>query len=139
MDTGVTMSRIYYKTYSTDWCVNGTIILLSQLGLTSSATVDDVHNKLKVGQMAILPVRAFDNYQTLFPYTDSNDQYARIEIQKGESVAHSRIFWFRKDGSKFAVGDIDSNNKLRGWNEYALKSYVDSKIADLQAQINALK
>ena len=25
MNTGVTMSRIYYKTYSTDWCVNGTI------------------------------------------------------------------------------------------------------------------
>lgn len=116
-----------------------TISTLAELGLTSSATVDDVHDKLAVGQMAILQVRAFDNYQTLFPYADSNDQYARIEIQKGKSTTHSRIFWWRKDGSKFAVGNINSNNKLAGWNEYALKSYVDSKIADLQAQINALK
>ena len=116
-----------------------TIATLAELGLTSSATVDDVHDKLAVGQMAILQVRAFDNYQTLFPYADSNDQYARIEIQKGKSTTHSRIFWWRKDGSKFAVGNINSNNKLAGWNEYALKSYVDSKIADLQAQINALK
>ena len=116
-----------------------TITTLAELGLTSSATVDDVHDKLAVGQMAILQVRAFDNYQTLFPYADSNDQYARIEIQKGKSTTHSRIFWWRKDGSKFAVGNTNSNNKLAGWNEYTLKSYVDSKIADLQAQINALK
>lgn len=116
-----------------------TITTLAELGLTSSATVDDVHDKLVVGQMAILQVRAFDNYQTLFPYADSNDQYARIEIQKGKSTTHSRIFWWRKDGSKFAVGNINSNNKLAGWNEYTLRSYVDNKIADLQAQIDALK
>ena len=106
----------------------GTITTLEELGLTSSATVDDVHNKLAVGQIAILSVQAFDNYQTLFPYADSNDQYARLEIQKGESVAHSRIFWWRKDGSRFAIGNINSNNKLGGWHEYALKNYVDSKV-----------
>ena len=116
-----------------------TITTLAELGLTSSATVDDVHDKLAVGQLAILQVRAFDNYQTLFPYADSNDQYARIEILKGKSTTHSRIFWWRKDGSKFAVGNLNSNNKLAGWNEYTLRSYVDNKIADLQAQIDALK
>ena len=44
-----------------------------------------------------------------------------------------------KDTGNLYVGRMDSTNKIVGWKEIVTKDYVDSKIADLQAQINALK
>ena len=116
-----------------------TITTLEELGLTSSATLNDVYNKLGIGQTALLSVQDFNDYQTLFPYSVDSDKYARVEIHKGASTAHSKIMWFMKNGSRMALGNVGSNNKIVGWIEYTSKEYVDSKIADLQAQINALK
>ena len=105
-----------------------TITDLAELGLTSSATLNDVYNKLGVGQTALLSVQDFNNYQTLFPYSVDSDKYARVEIHKGASTAHSRVMWFMKNGSRMALGNVGSGNTIDGWVEYTTKSYVDSKV-----------
>ena len=106
-----------------------TITSLSQLGLTASATLDDVVTKLKVGQSATLTTMDFTNYQTIFPYSEEQDAYATVRIEKGYDMNGSRtiVEWVRKDASKIAYGGLGSNNKVSWWNEYATKSYVDSK------------
>ena len=123
------------------WVALATITSLSQLGLTASATLNDVIAKLGVGQDATLRTTEFTNYQTLFPYEEEQDANATVRIEKGYDNNGSRtiVTWVRKDASKVAYGGMGSNNQVIWWNEYALKSYVDSKIANLQAQINALK
>ena len=136
--SGATAGTLYSDT---GWRKIGleTITTLAELGLTSSATLNDAYNKLGVGQTALLSVQDFDNYQTLFPYSVDGDKYARVEIHKGLSAAHSRVMWFLKNGSRMALGNVGSGNTIVGWVEYTTKDYVDSKIADLQAQIDALK
>ena len=103
-----------------------TVTELSQLGLTSSATLNDVYDKLGIGQTALLSVQDFNDYQTLFPYSVDSDKYARVEIHKGASTAHSRVMWFMKNGSRMALGNIGSGNTIVGWVEYATKDYVDN-------------
>ena len=106
-----------------------TITSLSQLGLTASATLNDVIEKLGAGQSATLTTMDFTNYQTLFPYSEEQDAYATVHVEKGYDVNGSRtiVEWVRKDASKVAYGGLGSNNKVSWWNEYALKSYVDRK------------
>ena len=137
MNTGCVMSRIYYKTYSTDWCVNGTITSLSQLGLTADATLDDVIGKLGAGQNATLSTSGFTNYKTLFPYSEEQDAFASVRIEKSFDASRTIVTWIRKDASKLAYGGLNSSNKVAWWNEYALKSYVDSKTGGINvAQTN---
>ena len=116
-----------------------TITSLSELGLTADATLDDAIAKLRDGQNATLSTSEFTNYQTLFPYSEEQDAFASVRIEKSFDTSRTIVTWVRKDGSKIAYGGMGSNNQVVRWNEYALKSYVDSKIADLQAQIDALK
>ena len=126
LNSGATVGQIELDT---GWCEEGqeTYTSLSELGLTADATFQDLIDALPKGGSALLGVTEFTNYQTIFPYEERNDQFARVEIQKGESVAHSRIFWWRKDGSRFAIGHINSSNKLGGWWEYALKEKFNGK------------
>jgi hypothetical protein len=107
-----------------------TITSLTELGLTADATLDDVITKLEVGQSATLTTTDFTNYQTLFPYSEEQDAYATVHIEKGYDINGSRtiVKWVRKDAAKLAYGGLSSNNKVAWWNEYALKSYVDSKV-----------
>ena len=114
---------------------------LAELGLTADATFQDAVDALPKGGSALLGVTEFTNYQTIFPYAEGNDQFARVHIVKGTADG-SRVYarWFRKDGVKEAIAKFSINtNKFDGWKEMVTKDYVDSKIADLQAQINALK
>ena len=112
---------------------------LEELGLTADATLDDAIAKLKGGQNATLSTKEFTNYQTLFPYSEEQDAFSSVRIEKSFDTSRTIVTWVRKDGSKVAYGNLSSNNKVVSWHQYALRSYVDSKIADLQAQIDALK
>ena len=100
---------------------------LEELGLTADATLDDAIAKLKGGQNATLSTKDFTNYQTLFPYSEEQDAYASVRIEKSFDTSRTIVTWVRKDGSKVAYGNLSSNNKVVSWHQYALKSYVDSK------------
>ena len=108
---------------------------LVQLGLTADATVDDVLSKLRPGETFTAGVTQFTNYQTLFPYDSSNDQYSRVFIQQGTSLATAYIKWFRKDGSREALADLDSNNKVRGWNEHTMNEIIHTSLTETLAGI----
>ena len=128
---------LYWKQLSAE----PTFVSLNDIGLTADATFQDVVDTLPKGGSALLGVTEFTNYQTIFPYEEGNDQFARVHIVKGTADG-SRMYarWFRKDGVKEALAKFSINtNKFDGWQEMVTKDYVNSKIADLQAQINALK
>lgn len=108
---------------------------LVQLGLTADATVDDVLSKLQPGEVFTSGVTQFTNYQTLFPYDTSNDQYSRVFIQQGTSLATAYIKWFRKDGSREALANLDSSNKLRGWNEHTMNEIIHTSLTESLAGI----
>ena len=90
---------------------------LIELGLTADATLQDVVDALPKGGSALLGVKEFTNYQTIFPYDEGNDQFARVHIVKGVadgSCMYAR--WFRKDGAKEAIASFNINdNKFYGW------------------------
>ena len=95
---------------------------LEQLGLTADATFQDVVDKLPKGGSALLGVTEFTNYQTIFPYEEGNDQFARVHIVKGTADG-SRVYarWFRKDGVKEAIAKFNINdNKFDGWQKVVL-------------------
>ena len=97
--------------------VEPTFVNVNDIGLTSDATFQDVIDKLPKGGSAILGVKDFTNYQTIFPYEEGNDQFARVHIVKGledGSCVYAR--WFRKDGAKEAIAIFNINdNKFNGW------------------------
>ena len=101
---------------------------LSELGLTADATLDDVIATMSGGQSAAISTTEFTNYQTLFPYSEEQDAYATVNIEKSFDSSRTIVEWVRKDASKVAYGGLSSNNKVTWWNEYATKSYVDSKV-----------
>ena len=96
---------------------------LSELGLTNTATLNEVINQMPVGSSALFGVTEFADYQTLFPYEDSNDQYSRVFIVKSDSSAIMYVKWFRKDGAKAAYGKVDGNNQVIGWERETLNPY----------------
>ena len=111
--------EVAYRTYTT----------LAELGLEADATVENVIKALPIGGRAIISTHEFTNYQTLFPYSAEEDKYATLKVEKGYDNTGSRtiVTWVRKDASKIAYGGLDATNAVRWWNEYATKSYVDSK------------
>ena len=111
--------EVAYRTYTT----------LAELGLTADATIENVIKALPIGGRAIISTHEFTNYQTLFPYSAEEDKYATLKVEKGYDNTGSRtiVTWVRKDASKIAYGGLDATNAVRWWNEYATKSYVDSK------------
>ena len=94
-----------------------TFVTLSDIGLTAEASFQDVVDALPKGGSALLGVKDFTNYQTIFPYEEGNDQFARVHIVKGlddGSCVYAR--WFRKDGVKEAIAKFNINdNKFNGW------------------------
>ena len=94
-----------------------TFTTLSDIGLTADATFQDVVDALPKGGSALLGVKDFTNYQTIFPYEEGNDQFARVYIVKGlEDGSCMYARWFRKDGSKEAIAIFNTNdNKFNGW------------------------
>ena len=115
-----------------------TFVTLSDIGLTADATFQDVISALPKGGSALLGVTEFTNYQTIFPYEEGNDQFARVYIVKGAADGSSMYArWFRKDGVKEAIAKFNINdNKLAGWNEYTSRSYVDNKIAEVKTGLS---
>ena len=114
-----------------------TFVSVGDIGLTADATFQDVIDKLPKGGSAILGVKDFTNYQTIFPYEEGNDQFARVYIVKG--VADGRCMyarWFRKDGSKEAIAIFNTNdNTFNGWK----KLYTDeTRVTTLETQVNEL-
>lgn len=108
---------------------------LVQLGLTADATVDDVLSILQPGETFTAGVTQFTNYQTLFPYDSSNDQYSRVFIQQGTSQATAYVKWFRKDGSREALANLDSNNKVISWNEFTMNEIIHTSLTESLAGI----
>ena len=104
---------LYWKQLSAE----PTFVTLSDIGLTADATFQDVVDTLPKGSSALLEVKAFTNYKTIFPYEEGNDQFARVHIVKGVangSIVYAR--WFRKDGVKEAIANFSaSDNKFSGW------------------------
>ena len=94
-----------------------TFVALNDIGLAADATFQDVIDKLPKGSSAILGVKEFTNYQTIFPYEEGNDQFARVHIVKGlEDGSCMYARWFRKDGVKEAIAKFNINdNKFNGW------------------------
>lgn len=133
--TNATLKLISSRTYTT----------LAELGLTSSATVENVIAALPIGSKALISTHEFTNYQTLFPYSVEADQYAILNVEKGYDTAGSRtiVTWVRKDASKIAYGGIDSANTVKWWNEVAMKEkfngqeiksvIIDLSVDDLQS------
>ena len=101
---------------------------LAELGLTADATLDDAIAKVNGGQSATLSTMDFTNYKTLFPYAEEQDGYAIVRIEKSFDSSRTIVQWVRKDAAKVAYGGLNSSNKVQWWNEYATKSYVDSKV-----------
>lgn len=142
-----TINSLTAETYAGDTTANlkldsaRTYTTLAELGLTADATPSDIVRVLPIGGKALISTHEFTNYQTLFPYSDETDKHATFSVDKGNDIYGSRtiVTWVRKDGAKVVYGGINSSNQVVWWNEYVTKDYVDSKIADLQAQINALK
>lgn len=114
---------LYWKQLSAE----PTFVTLNDIGLTADATFQDVVDKLPKGGSALLGVTEFTNYKTLFPYSEEQDGFASVRIEKSFDSSRTIVTWVRKDGSKVAYGNLSSNNKIVSWHHYALKSYVDSK------------
>ena len=112
---GADGTGLYWKQLSAE----PTFTTLSDIGLTADATFQDVIDKMPKGSSAILGVKEFTNYKTIFPYEEGNDQLARVHIIKGTedgSCVYAR--WFRKDGAKEAIAIFNTNdNKFTGWNK----------------------
>lgn len=90
---------------------------LEELGLDDSATIDNVISALPAGSTALFAVTEFANYQTMFPYSESNDQFGRVLFIKGDADGRAFIKWFRKDGRDEAIGMQNiSDNSFTGWN-----------------------
>lgn len=110
---GLDGTGLYWKQLSAE----PTFVALTDIGLTADATFQDVIDTLPKGGSALLGVKDFANYQTIFPYEEENDQFARVHISKGVadgSCMYAR--WFRKDGVKEAIAVFNINdNKFGGW------------------------
>lgn len=123
---GADGTGLYWKQLSAE----PTFTTLSDIGLTADATFQDVIDALPKGCSALLGVKNFTNYQTIFPYEEGNDQFARVHIVKGTedgSCVYAR--WFRKDGAKEAIANFNiSDNTFSEWYYLATKEYVDSKL-----------
>lgn len=125
---GLDGTRLYWKQLSAE----PTFVTLNDIGLTADATFQDVVDALPKGGSALLGVKEFTNYQTMFPYEEGNDQFARVHIVKGledGSCVYAR--WFRKDGVKETIAIFNINdNKFNGWQKVATKSIYNS-VAEL--------
>lgn len=118
------------ETYAGDTTANlqldsaRTYTTLAELGLTTDATFQNVISALPKGGSALLGVKEFTNYQTIFPYEDGNDQFARIHIVKGVADGSSMYArWFRKDGIKEAIAIFNINdNKFVGWQKIIVEN-----------------
>lgn len=118
------------ETYAGDTTANlqldsaRTYTTLAELGLTADATFQNVISALPKGGSALLGVKEFTNYQTIFPYEDGNDQFARIHIVKGVADGSSMYArWFRKDGVKEAIAIFNINdNKFVGWQKIIVEN-----------------
>lgn len=111
---------------------------LDELGLTTDATFQDVVDALPKGGSALLGVKEFTNYQTIFPYDEGNDQFARVHIVKGVadgSCMYAR--WFRKDGAKEAIASFNINdNKFYGWRPIFTNYYTSLAQLGLTAPVS---
>lgn len=78
-----------------------------------------------------------------YPITDSSNATAHIYVlghlnDLANNKGYRVIFYFDNKGRMYNINEWWGSFS-NGWKEIATKEYVDSKIADLQAQINALK
>ena len=109
-----------------------TYVTLSDIGLSASATLQDAIDALPKGGSAILGVKEFTNYQTIFPYEEGDDQFARVHIVKGiadGSCMYAR--WFRKDGAKEAIAIFNINdNKFNGWQQVVTANKITGVITN---------
>ena len=105
--------------YGKDACFTS----LSQLGLTADATVEDVVNALKNGESFLAPVNTFTNYETIFPNKVPNDQWNKIHIIKGTSLASSHIRCFSPSGTSEYLANINNTN-IVSWNDVS-GTYID--------------
>jgi hypothetical protein len=134
---GLDGTGLIWKQLSTE----PTFVTLNDIGLGAGATFQDVIDALPKGGSALLGVKDFTNYQTIFPYEEGNDQFARVHIVKGladGSSVYAR--WFRKDGVKEAIAIFNLNdNKFNGWkilkNQQAYTSLKELGL-DTTAKIN---
>lgn len=114
---------------------------LEELGLDASATLNDAITAMPNGSSALFGVTMFTDYQNIFPYIEANDQYSRVYIVKSDSV--SRVFcqWFRKDGAKSALANVDGNNQVAGWEKITLNPYNSNvyKTYGSVGELNAAK
>ena len=106
---------------------------LTDLGLDGSATIQNIMDKMSIGQHCIINTSRFDDKTEV-----DNIEYGKVEIRRLSSGMWSLWLEDVLHGSTVAHGTC-ANGKFAGWHYFTTKEYVDSKIADLQAQINALK
>ena len=106
---------------------------LIDLGLDGSATIQNVMDAMTIGQHCILNTSRFDDKTQV-----DNIEYGKVEIRRLSSGMWSLWLEDVLHGNTVAHGTC-SNSKFAGWHYFVTKEYVDSKIADLQAQIDALK
>lgn len=116
-DTTATFQGCYsMKSYST----------LAELGLDTTATIDDIIAAMANGSMFVYKTDVFD-YATQY----ENLQYATVTITK-HSTNRVQALMTDKDTGNLYVGRLDSNNKVFGWTKmiteksdpYACTSYT---------------
>lgn len=105
---------------------------LANLGLDTTATIDDIVSKMADNSMFAYKTDVFDLSQY------ENLQYATVTILK-RVVGRVQIFMTDKHTGDFYVAKMNAENTFNSWLQYVSKDYVDNLIADLQAQIDALK
>lgn len=121
---GTILNRTYTNGTLSDWCVNIAVYTsLEQLGLTADATVEDVVNALKSGESFLAPVNTFTNYETIFPNKLPNDQWNKIHIIKGTSLANSHIRCFSQSGTCEYLANVNNTNVV-SWNDVS-GTYID--------------
>ena len=96
---------------------------LDELGLTADATLEDVVNALKNGESFLAPVNTFTNYETIFPNKLPNDQWNKVHIIKGTSLASSHIRCFSQSGTCEYLPNVNNTNVL-SWNDVSGR-YID--------------
>lgn len=103
---------------------------LTELGLDGSATIQNVMDKMSIGQHCIINTSRFDDKTQV-----NNIEYGKVEIRRLSSGMWSLWLEDVLHGNVVAHGTC-SSSKFAGWHYLATTDYVDSKVGKTTDLIN---
>ena len=104
---------------------------LADLGLTTSATIDDIISKMADNSMFVYKTDVFDisKYENL--------QYATVSIIR-QSNSRVQAIMTDKDTGNLYVGKMDSTNKIVGWTKVATEEIIHTSLSGNLAGITTV-